>query len=296
MQRDNDQTTTKTTSNDSEEKGFTQTERIDASQFTTKSLDELRQSQRRLANLGTDGPIPGSEKVAEHLAKANEEPEFSIDMALKAASTRMTRTRRQLTPAPVEYDAARQVFFKLVSSYLSDKGDGSFQADGNLKQVLPELIKYFLGHESQYDQRKGIYLWGDVGRGKSLIMLTLRHMCDILRYQPMSFKVVSIKDLIFKAMTSSSVAHLDGYTSGTICFDDMGFEDAKYKLYGNTVSIMEYLLSARYNIYQQAGLITHITSNLPPEMIKEKYGPRIESRVYEMFNIIYLKGEDKRMT
>ena len=42
------------------------------------------------------------------------------------------------------------------------------------------------------------------------------------------------------------------------------------------------------------GTITHITSNLTLSGIKKRYGPRVEDRFIEMFNIIELGGDSRR--
>ena len=69
--------------------------------------------------------------------------------------------------------------------------------------------------------------------------------------------------------------------------------------YGNKVNVIEEIILDRYDLFRKHHLITHITTNLDVEDIKEKYGERVLSRMYEMFNFIILGGDknatDRRM-
>jgi hypothetical protein len=74
------------------------------------------------------------------------------------------------------------------------------------------------------------------------------------------------------------------------CFDDFGAEQA-LKLYGNECNVMAEILLSRYDHFLQTGMATHVTSNLSASDIEEMYGPRVRSRMREMFNILAFSDE-----
>lgn len=78
-------------------------------------------------------------------------------------------------------------------------------------------------------------------------------------------------------------------------YDDLGVENIA-KNFGNAANVMEEVLLNRYDNPELLGK-THITSNLTAQDIEETYGPRIRSRVRQMFNWIYFDPDtpDRRV-
>lgn len=145
-----------------------------------------------------------------------------------------------------------------------------------------------------YSLKKGLMLIGNTGCGKTQLMELLsrnskacftRHDCaDISRE--------------FSAEGSGGVAVIDHYASNNRAvnpdhsqgheflgrfFDDLGSEGVG-KHFGNTVNVMEQIIQERYKSYQHH--LTHFTTNLTPEELRERYGQRVFSRLNEMCNVI----------
>lgn len=79
-------------------------------------------------------------------------------------------------------------------------------------------------------------------------------------------------------------------------FDDLGAENIPVLHFGNSMNVMESILMDRYELFTDLGIRTHLTTNIVEgEMIEEIYGPRVRSRMREMFNIIDLEGQDRRI-
>ncbi len=126
--------------------------------------------------------------------------------------------------------------------------------------------------------RKGILLAGNVGSGKTTLI-------DILRkFRP-----------AYKRRAAQAVSMIEQAKNGTLpdvlhrrdlFIDELGTEK---KSYGN--ELMPHFIESRYELFKSHGYITHFTTNMSPEEIAERYGPRIESRLWEMCNIIYLGAE-----
>lgn len=57
--------------------------------------------------------------------------------------------------------------------------------------------------------------------------------------------------------------------------------------------MLEILLD-RYELFMSNGMITHLTTNLTPELIEQQYGNRLRDRLREMMNYITMPGNTKR--
>ena len=77
------------------------------------------------------------------------------------------------------------------------------------------------------------------------------------------------------------------------CFDDLGVEDIGFHFSDKCDTMLNTILELYDNARGHYNLI-HITSNLLPKQIEERYGPRLASRLKEMFNVITLLGDDRR--
>lgn len=152
------------------------------------------------------------------------------------------------------------------------------------------------------DLNKGLFIFGTVGVGKTKLVELFKNNKRCCYKMISCRKVVSeyVKHghEVIEPMSHSIhpfIKNIDNFFQDTegICFDDLGTESESANNYGNKKNVFEQILLDRYDNglpYHE----THITSNLSPEMIKERYGDRVVSRMREMFNIIELKGSDRR--
>lgn len=88
--------------------------------------------------------------------------------------------------------------------------------------------------------------------------------------------------------------NIDGFrrikTARFLIVDDLGLEPAAVKNYGNEISPIAEVLYHRY----EAQLFTVMTTNLNREEIGERYGRRIDSRLYEVLDVINVTTKDFR--
>lgn len=176
--------------------------------------------------------------------------------------------------------------------------------------VIKVLVLYFYGHsDNKLDPKKGIYLYGPVGTGKTTLIKLLGLWAKLAK-RP-SFVFTSCRDLQ-QEFATAGYKNLLKYTkhsykidgrgsrspangSITYCFDDFGSE-GNSSYYGNKVNVMEEIIQDRYREFEDHGMITHMTSNLKPrtEMLRKLYTERVSDRINGMFNHIELLGESFR--
>lgn len=210
--------------------------------------------------------------------------------------------QRNFIPYPYTCSEAYPLALTIYRSRLAAMGRQLvWQSDTEL--VFRNLVQYFIGDtEGVLDVRKGIYLFGGFGVGKTVIMKALQEFATLIEsrlvnagvpFTPRAFKFSYAKDIALEVQRTATTESLKQYFTSTRLFDDLGNEEEQ-RIYGNDVNAMAEILLARYNAYQYGGPLTHCTSNLPPDRCCEVYGDRIGSRVFELFNHVFIDGSDKR--
>ena len=211
-----------------------------------------------------------NDKEREHWQKVNDEPHKS---------------------KPINLKYVRNAF----KHYTSQKE--SFTIDEHNKNVIKLMAIYFSQNSQElktnfpkYSINKGLLLTGNCGTGKTLLFNIFK---KVVQYSPeMAFSTTSSKRVVSDYDTKGSES-LNQYTTRKYLFDDFGSEN-KGKHYGKDEEVFSTILEERYINFQENGLKTHLTSNLTIKQIKDRYGDRVYSRLFEMFNIIVLEGNDRR--
>jgi hypothetical protein len=175
------------------------------------------------------------------------------------------------------------------------------QADYDL---VRRLLVYFLADSSHaahlgIDLRKGIALIGPIGCGKTSLMNLMR----LIPGPDRNFTVKPTRDVSFEFIQDGyEVVHrysrfsFHAHGPRTYCFDDLGAEQT-LKYYGNECNVMAEVILSRYDFYAASKMLTHLTTNLSASEIETMYGPRVRSRIREMFNLLAFSDNapDKRI-
>jgi len=184
-----------------------------------------------------------------------------------------------------------------------------FVIDQENKELLQCLTKYFTKDESfkefkcvfkKYKEsdgsnieiepsiKKGLMIVGNYGFGKTIIFKAFQKS-----FLPINssnrFGIVSSKEIV-SYYHNTKEPDLKKYYNSTWYFDDVGHEKAAY----GKDELMEDIIFQRYHLFQNKGNKTHISTNYDLEYLKSKYGDYIYSRIFEMFNIIFVDGRDRR--
>jgi chromosomal replication initiation ATPase DnaA len=151
------------------------------------------------------------------------------------------------------------------------------------------------------DLKKGLYIAGPCGTGKSVLLRILAALSNYgnIEYEADRRKIKLVwaenrADDICNNVTITgieSVARLRNLD--VLNINDFGSGQAEQVYMGNRINAIRLILEARGDSY---GKFTLLTSNFPiyNELIKQQYGARVVSRLSEMCNYFELTGEDWR--
>lgn len=209
-------------------------------------------------------------------------------------------------PAFAEQDAA----------YLADAGrhfrrySPELVIDDNNGEVMKALVLYFrqdrmFETEGHGSLKKGIFLVGPVGVGKTFLMKLL---LESVRFETrVPYRIESAFQVAEKYQSDgmdtlnkiipevTGIRSIDNpYNNRNLLFDDFGVEPTQVSYMGTRLNPMEFVISRLYDRYSDRFSNIHFTSNLNKQMIEEAYGTRIYSRLREMTNLILLNGPDRR--
>ena len=217
-------------------------------------------------------------------------------------TTEMTRLKMQPSqnamentkPYPQIDIAAYKRWFMYIAKQTTK---GSFQIDDRNKDLVNDLFLYFHFQKGRLDLRKGLWLEGPVGTGKSTLMQVFSQYLKSLQ---MGFRVYICSQVTTDySLTGDLSRYLDnaGWSSSgpvPMCFDELGREPLPAKYYGTELNVMQHILHIRYSYWQTTGLRTFVTTNANGNDIERLYGDFIRDRRKEMFNIIPVTGDSRR--
>lgn len=217
-------------------------------------------------------------------------------------TTEMTRLKMQPSQNAMEntkpYPQIDIAAYKRRFMYIAKQTTkGSFQIDDRNRDLVNDLFLYFHFQKGRLDLRKGLWLEGPVGTGKSTLMQVFSQYLKSLQ---MGFRVYICSQVTTDySLTGDLSRYLDnaGWSSSgpvPMCFDELGREPLPAKYYGTELNVMQHILHIRYSYWQIAGLRTFVTTNANGNDIERLYGDFIRDRRKEMFNIIPVTGDSRR--
>ncbi len=221
---------------------------------------------------------------------------------------RIIRERNPLLWQPREERLGMEVTEEHVSTFIAIAGElipkvrgySGFVVDNFNQDVVRKLTAYSLGSMKGSDTTqpldvvKGLYLYGRVGTGKTILLETVKLFTAL--YSTLdTFRIREASAVAREVLETgvSSWSDQQGLTK-SVGYDDLGNEPLKIVRYGTQVMPMAMEICARYGTWQKNGVRTHFTSNFDLKWIEENYGKREASRLSDMCNIIELKSERDR--
>lgn len=174
-----------------------------------------------------------------------------------------------------------------------------FVVDTYNKDIIRQLYYYLTGNTEycKWNIHKGIYMMGKVGCGKSLLMYSYLSVQDYLTKK--ITETIHAKQLIELLQAEGGIM---GLKKRPLFIDELGRENLEMKDYGNVVKPVIDLFAIRY----EYGGRTYATSNFTLDtleaarddkgrVITQRYGNFIRTRMDEMFNVVEMPGENRRL-
>ena len=133
-----------------------------------------------------------------------------------------------------------------------------FVLDRENMEVYMQTALYLLGHESGYPLEKGLFIWGKVGCGKTVMMKVVGMFAKI--FNPRNgYRIEHCHEASAKFQMRGAEA-LDEFVKGSVCFDELGSEPLTTSYYGTQVPVMPMHIEKRYRLFMGRGRWTHFSS------------------------------------
>lgn len=226
-----------------------------------------------------------------------------LDTVMRTKKQGALRTQRAERAQQMDTKEAKFKVWNIIQKRMREKGEKYiFPNQSNLKEVLLNLVKYFVWDSTcKYDLRKGIWLTGTYGTGKTFLMECLSEFT--IKYDlPTAFVLKSTSE-IANEVRGNGPSVLQLYKQGNLAFDDVGEEKVIRPKYGKDINCMQEILFNLYHRHEKSGKTACVTSNIfpcTPEVLRKlalpecpvtaKYGGRVKDRCLKMFNRVLIKG------
>ena len=128
----------------------------------------------------------------------------------------------------------------------------------------------------------GLFVYGDVGTGKTMFFRLMRN------HEQKSIYIFSMHNILGR--TEVEIRELmDSLAGQEVLLDDVGAEP-KFNNYGVRFDILAYILERR----MESRMRTHLTTNLSKGEIGDRYGKRVIDRIAEMCRSVEFSGKSQR--
>lgn len=156
-------------------------------------------------------------------------------------------------------------------------------------QVIPGRLK------------RGIYIAGNTGTGKTWCMEIMQAYIQAIGIKvlwntdndprPLYWRTIRADGLCDVWAESGNIQQYK--TAPMLAIQDLGNEPPETLYMGNRLDVVRYVIEYRGDMHAE---MTFITSNLRMggDILKERYGDRVASRLNEMCNYFEIKGKDRR--
>lgn len=176
------------------------------------------------------------------------------------------------------------------------KSEGKGFVWDNATAWMVKNMMYYFGNDPACDWplRKGLLISGNIGVGKTWLFEIFRDVSrKFLKAGGKNFKMTTCEK-VYTAYEDDQQQAREKYCEGNWCFDDLGTEDMITNDYGTKRLPIVEILTHRYGKFKAYHYLTHLSTNLSPEEIRERYGERVFDRLMQMMHVVSWEGESKR--
>lgn len=206
------------------------------------------------------------------------------------------------------YEWRRRVFapteindLKIEFVYQFLKG-AFYEADGKVilsdedKERMKIIFNWLIGNEINIKENKGLFLTGDFGTGKSVILKGIiqfitKYYSDLNLFNGISQPVYVLSHEMNSYFSEGNEFMINRMKNTSIlAIDDLGYESSSVRNYGTELKPFEEILMARYD----KGKCILISTNKTLDEIGISYGWHIFDRIKQMTYNIQFTGQSKR--
>lgn len=231
---------------------------------------------------------------------------------------------KEVKPSPIipkyPYNEASKEVVRIANHFLKKQDPKlELKLDAEIKRMYrlltlyftnnPEFETYYLKVDKGkilYSLFKGILIIGDTGRSKSFCFEKVFKLFTNQYFPEKKYRVINSHNIQL-AFESNGLRALNAFRKNdsndydNIYVDEIGIEEFSVQHYGNRQSPVSTFLHERHRLFTSMGYITHASTNLKINStdnepnLRDAYGERNYSRLFEMFNIIITTGQDLRI-
>lgn len=212
-------------------------------------------------------------------------------------------------PEAVTYEVAKSVYWNCYREIViretkaeprrPNKENPTAQDEKEMR-FFQAITRWFIGLPGELDPNLSLYLWADLGVGKSTAAeagaLMMDYFTRFYSYTDRRFNgILSLDEAFLALKTKQDLSAFDKVSRGAWVLDELSERHIEYRHYGNNLNIAGDLLTARHNLWKRAGTHTVITTNIPPTFLqKVLQSERLLARMNQQYNFVKMPGSDKR--
>lgn len=218
---------------------------------------------------------------------ANQKTEISADYQAALNSAEIKARIEQGFLSASEVFTEHQLRQKMLDAF--QIVHGKFLANPHNEDAIRGLAKAAIAD----DEKKSFLIFGGLGTGKSSMGKVLNQFYISSHQRSRLFAIRSALQL---CQESKEPDFFEKRLYGGLMIDDLGTEPETVNNYGTKQNVIIELIYARYDVRnsERAG-VTHITTNLTPDAILERYGERVFERLAEMCTFVHMGGASYRI-
>jgi len=165
------------------------------------------------------------------------------------------------------------------------------------RESVNAIFEWCMGMDGRLDLDKGLWLWGNIGTGKSTMLKIVKEFCRrIGKLDPWgndySFRITSALEISTRYQQEGASGIEDYIRLPRQAFDEVGAEPTATGYYGTPMDVIGTILMGRYDRRHEN--ITHVTTNFTEDDLLARYKARVYDRCREMFNFVYFGGKSYR--
>jgi DNA replication protein DnaC len=168
-----------------------------------------------------------------------------------------------------------------------------FAIDGDNQEIITNVFHWCLRDgNGKYDPTKGLWIYGNVGTGKSILM---KGIFEFIKKYWRRDLYDTINPRWINVPTYCGNYAMEGFSvfnSIPMGLDEVGAEITPTNHMGNKLNVVSHVIGC---LYDNPSSLPHIvTTNLTMNELKEMYGARTIDRIGHLFNPVKMCGGTRR--